>query len=107
MELTKTQREINVSVDTGKQQLDIFIRPLDIFFTVSNDFKGISKAITELKKHNPARIIIEATGRLEHVRRFAAVIGQLAKTDKLDAALIAHFGEAIKPELSQLKPEKI
>lgn len=127
MELTKTQREINVGVDTGKQQLDIFIRPLDIFFTVSNDSKGISKAITELKKHNPARIIIEATGRLEHefiaacskanlpfvvanpvhVRRFAGAIGQLAKTDKLDAALIAHFGEAIKPELSQLKPENI
>ena len=40
-----------------------------------------------------------------HVRRFAGAIGQLAKTDPLDAQLIAHFGEAVKPQLSQLKPD--
>ncbi len=40
-----------------------------------------------------------------HVRRFAGAIGQVAKTDKLNAQLIAHYGEAIKPSLSQLKPE--
>jgi len=119
------QNEINVGVDTGKTQLDIYIRPLDIFFTVSNDAEGIKEAIVKLKKHRPDRIIIEATGRLEHafivacgkatlpfvvanpihIRRFAGAIGQVAKTDKLDAQLIAHYGEAIKPSLSQLKPE--
>jgi len=119
------QNEINVGVDTGKTQLDIYIRPLAIFFTVSNDEKGINEAIVKLKKHHPDRIIIEATGRLEHacilpcgkaklpfvvanpihVRRFAGAIGQVAKTDKLDAQLIAHYGEAIKPSLSQLKPD--
>jgi len=119
------QNEINVGVDTGKTQLDIYIRPLDIFFTVSNDDQGIKEAIIKLKKHHPDRIIIEATGRLEHafilacgkaklpfvvanpihVRRFAGAIGQIAKTDKLDAQLIAHYGEAIKPSLSQLKPD--
>ncbi|VAW51032.1 ISCps7, transposase, partial [hydrothermal vent metagenome] len=98
-------------------------RPLDIYFTVTNDDKGINEAIKTIKKHKPTRIIIEATGRLEHafiyacsahnlpfvvanpvhVRRFAGAIGQLAKTDPLDAKLIAHFGEAVKPALSQLK----
>jgi transposase len=117
------QSEINIGVDTGKHQLDIYIRPLDIYFSVANDDKGINEAIKTIKKHKPTRIIIEATGRLEHafiyacsehnlpfvvanpvhVRRFAGAIGQLAKTDPLDAKLIAHFGEAVKPELSQLK----
>ncbi|MEQ3515756.1 IS110 family transposase [Pseudoalteromonas sp. BZB3] len=122
---TKTNQSINIGVDTGKFQLDIYIRPLDIYFTVSNDEKGINKAISKIKKHQPERIIIEATGRLEmpfimacakaglpfvianpvHVKRFAGAIGQRAKTDKLDAKLIAYYGEAIKPSLSQLKPE--
>lgn len=39
-----------------------------------------------------------------HIKRFAGAIGQRAKTDKLDAQLIAHYGEAIKPKLSALKP---
>ena len=121
------QQEVNVGVDTGKQQLDIFIRPLDIFFTVTNDKKGSKEAISQIKKHLPSRIIIEATGRLEHefimacskaklpfvvanpahIKKFAGAIGRLAKTDKLDAQLIAHYGEAIKPPLSQVKPETI
>jgi transposase len=42
-----------------------------------------------------------------HIKRFAGALGQRAKTDKLDAQLIAHYSEAIKPELSRLKPEKI
>jgi len=124
---TKTKQSINVGVDTGKFQLDIYIRPLDIYFTVSNDEKGIKEAINNIKKHSPERIVIEATGRLEmpfiiacananlpfvianpiHIKRFAGAIGQRAKTDKLDAQLIAHYGEAIKPKLSSLKPENI
>lgn len=122
---SKTNQSINVGVDTGKFQLDIYIRPLDIYFTVTNDEKGIKEAITTIKKYTPERIIIEATGRLEmpfimacakaglpfvianpvHIKRFAGAVGQRAKTDKLDAKLIAHYGEAIKPKLSQLKPE--
>ena len=122
---TNVNQKINIGVDTGKFQLDIFIRPLDIYFTVSNDEKGITEAITLIKKHKPARIIVEATGRLEipfimacakanlpfvianpiHIKRFAGAIGQRAKTDKLDAQLIAHYGEAIQPQLSQLKPD--
>jgi transposase len=127
MNSEKNQNEINIGVDTGKTQLDIYIRPLDIFFSVSNDERGIKKAISEIKKHKPTRIVIEATGRLEHafiiacskanlpfvianpahIKKFAGAIGRLAKTDKLDAQLIAHFGEAIRPMLSTLKPENL
>ena len=123
----KTNQSINVGVDTGKFQLDIYIRPLDIYFTVQNDDNGIKEAIQTIKQHNPERIVIEATGRLEmpfivacvkanlpfvianpvHIKRFAGAIGQRAKTDKLDAQLIAHYSEAIKPKLSQLKPDKM
>ncbi len=122
---SKTNQNINVGVDTGKYQLDIYIRPLDIYFTVSNDDNGIKEAVRLIKKHHPERIVIEATGRLEmpfimacananlpfvianpvHIKRFAGAIGQRAKTDKLDAQLIAHYSEAIKPRLSTLKPD--
>lgn len=124
---TSTIQNINIGVDTGKSQLDIYIRPLDIFFSVSNDEKGIKDAIKTIKKYSPQRVVIEATGRLEmpfiiacadanipyvianpvHVKRFAGAIGQRAKTDKLDARLIAHYAEAIKPALTQLKPESM
>jgi len=108
---TETNQKINIGVDTGKFQLDIYIRPLDIYFTVSNDEKGIKEAVKTIKKYTPERIVIEATGRLEmpfimacaeanlpfvianpvHIKRFAGAIGQRAKTDKLDAQLIAHY----------------
>ncbi|MBA6356351.1 MULTISPECIES: IS110 family transposase [unclassified Colwellia] len=127
MNCINNQKEITVGVDTGKLQLDIHIRPLDIYFTVTNDEKGIKKAIKKIKPHKPTRIVIEATGRLEHpfiiacsqadlpftvanpahIKKFAGAIGRKAKTDKLDAQLIAHYGEAIKPPLSKLKPENI
>ncbi|MBQ4801202.1 IS110 family transposase [Pseudoalteromonas sp. MMG006] len=127
MNTKNNQNEINVGVDTGKTQLDIYIRPLDIYFTVENNQSGIKHAIQILRKHPVTRVIIEATGRLEqpfiiacaeanipfvianpvNIKRFAGAIGQKAKTDKLDAQLIAHFGEAIKPPLSSLKPEQM
>lgn len=122
---SKNNQNINVGVDTGKYQLDIYIRPLDIYFSVSNDETGIKKAVKIIKQHQPERIVIEATGRLEmafiiacadanlpfvianpvHIKRFAGAIGQRAKTDKLDAQLIAHYSEVIKPKLSTIKPD--
>ncbi|WP_085344726.1 IS110 family transposase [Vibrio sp. ArtGut-C1] len=124
---TKTLQNINVGVDTGKSQLDIYIRPLNIYFNVPNTDKGIKEAIKVIKKHCPKRVVIEATGRLEmpfilacdtaklpyvianplHIKRFAGAIGKRAKNDRLDAALIAHYAEAIKPKLTQLKSENI
>jgi transposase len=122
-----TSTEISVGIDAGKSQLDIFIRPLDQAFSVDNSAAGIKAAIQRLKPLSPARIVIEATGRLElpfvlaaqaaglpvtvanpkYVRRFADALGQLAKTDRLDAQVIAHFGEALKPEPTEILSKNV
>ncbi len=119
--------EINVGIDTSKTQLDIYIRSLDEFFSVDNNAQGVKEAVKRLKTVKPTRIVIEATGRLElpfvvaankanlpvavanhlHIRRFAGAAGKLAKTDKLDAQIIAYFGAALKPEPTELKPENV
>jgi len=85
------------------------------------------EALKRIKPYKPTRIIIEATGRLElafacaatkaklpivvanalHVHKFAASTGKLAKTDKLDAQMIAHYGEALKPRLTEIKADNI
>ncbi len=121
----KTNQSVTVGVDIGKFQLDVFIRPLGIYFSVTNDESGIQEAIKLIECHSPERVVVEATGRLEvplimacskaklpyvianpmHIKRFAGALGQRTKTDKLDAQLIAHYGESIKPSLSTLKPE--
>ena len=119
--------EINIGVDTSQSQLDIGIRPSNEFFSVSNDDSGIKQAISRIKSLAPTRVLIEATGRLEMtfacaaykaglpivvcnpglVYNFAKSTGKTAKTDKLDAFAIAHYGEALQPQLTQIKPDKL
>ena len=126
MKHTNDQR-ITVGVDTGKFQLDIHLYPLDIDFSVQNNEEGVRDAIRTIKRYEIERVVIEATGRLEmafilgcakaglpfvvanpiHIKRFAGAIGQRAKTDKLDARLIALYGATIKPALSSLKPDSM
>jgi transposase len=123
----KTPVEINVGIDTSQSQLDIFVRPNGDYFSVENSPEGARKAVSQLQAHRPDRVLIEATGRLEmhfvcaaheaglpvvvcnagQVRQFARSTGRLAKTDKLDAQDIAHFGEALQPPLTELKPDKL
>ena len=119
--------EINVGIDTGQAMLDVYIRPSGEFQTFENNTGGIRSAIRFIRKFKPARVLIEATGRLEmaffcaahkaglpvcvcnpiQVRKFAQSMDRLAKTDKLDAQDIAYFGETAKPEPTNLKPEKL
>lgn len=123
----KTQVEINVGIDTSQSQLDIYVRPTGDYFSVENTPEGAKQAAIKIRKYQPNRVLIEATGRLElnfvcaaynarlpvvvcnagQVRQFARSAGRLAKTDKLDAQDIAHFGEALQPELTIIKPEKL
>jgi len=114
-----------VSIDTSQSQLDIGARPSGEFFCVVDNANGIAKVVKQIKSLNPTRVLIEATGRLEMafacaafkaglpivacnaltVHNFAKATGKLAKTDKLDAFTIAHYDEAMKPQLTQIKPE--
>lgn len=119
--------ETNIGIDTSLSALDVYIRPGGQFQSFQNTADGIRSAIRFIQPFKPARVVIEATGRLEmgffcaadkaglpvcvcnpvQVRQFAKATGRMAKTDKLDAKDIAHFGEALKPGLTQLKPENI
>ena len=119
--------EINIGIDTGQAILDIHVRPQGHFQSFENNPEGIRSAIRFIKPFKPTRILIEATGRLEiaffcaahkaglpvcvcnpiKVRKFAEMTGILAKTDKLDAQVIAYYGETMKPALTELKPEKL
>ena len=124
---TSNNTEINIGIDTSQSTLDFFVRPTGEHFSTSNDREGIRDAINRIKPLRPTRVLIEATGRLEipfacaaqkarlpivvcnpiQVRHFARSTGRQAKTDKLDACDIAFFGEAIKPDITTLKPEKM
>ena len=118
---------INIGIDTSQSQLDIYVRPNDIFFSVANDPDGIQTALKKIALYSPERIVIESTGRLElpfaiaahkaklpisicnaaRIRNFARSTGRIAKTDKLDAQDIAHFGESVKPNLSSIKSKEL
>ncbi len=122
---TESQISINVGVDVGKSKLDIVLHPLDLHFQISNDEESILKVVHVLKKRNIERIVVEATGRYEHafvfacdqanlpivvvnpisIRRYAQAIGVLAKTDKIDASVIARFAATIQPDIKPI-PDK-
>lgn len=119
--------EINVGIDTSQSQLDIYVRPLGEHFSHPNTPQGAKEAARRIRSFKPTRVVIESTGRLElefvcaahklgipivvcnpgQARQFAKATGRVAKTDQLDAQDIAHFGEAVKPRLTPLKPEKL
>lgn len=115
----KSHKSVNIGIDVGKSQLDFFIYERDIHFTVENSPEGIKKALGRLGRYQVSRIVLEATGRYErpfveaalqksmpviianpiHVRRYAGAIGQLAKTDHIDAWLIAKYAAVVQPEV--------
>src|ERR1700674_799039 len=113
-----------VGIDVAKAQLEVFMRPGGETFSVANDEVGIGELRRQLE---PADfVILEATGGLEmpvasalataglavaivnprQVRDFARATGRLAKTDRLDAEVLARFGEAVRPEARPLANEQ-
>jgi transposase len=109
--------DVFIGVDVSKDQLDICIRPSGETFAVARDGEGLERLVEPLGGLSPALIALEATGGYEtvvasalaaahlplavvnprQIRDFARSTGKLAKTDRLDAAAIAHFAEAIRP----------
>jgi transposase len=118
---------VNVGIDVSKEHLDVAVRPDGQRFRFTNNEPGITELLKRLRKLRPERIVLEPTGGYEsalvhaasaaqlpvvvinarHVRQFAQSIGKLAKTDTIDADVLAHYGEAIKPELRPLKDENV
>ena len=114
-----------VGIDVCQKYLDIYVRPQGKIFQVTNDEIGRSKLVQTLKNIQPELIVLEATGGMEidaviklnkagwavavinprQARDFAKATGQLAKTDALDAKVLAHFADAIRPEVRQISDE--
>lgn len=119
-----TAEDVNtyIGIDVSKDQLDVHIYPTGQAFSVNRDMAGLEKLIEDLKPFAPRAIAVEATGGFEavvvaglaavglpvivvnpaQVRSFAKALGKRAKTDPIDAAVIARFVEATKPEFRPL-----
>jgi transposase len=114
-----------VGVDVAKHRLDIHLRPSGEGFTIGHDDGNVAALVERLAALAPALVVLEATGGMEvrpaaalaaaglpvavvnprQVRAFARAMGQLAKTDRLDAAAIARFAEAVQPPVRPLPDE--
>ena len=107
-----------VGIDVSKDRLDVHVRPSGQTLTAARDSTGLQQLVGSLRKLAPALIVLEATGGFEitvaaalasaglplavvnprQIRDFARATGRLAKTDALDAQVIALFAERIRPE---------
>ena len=125
--LKKSKTIINVGVDVGKAFLDIYIHEKNIHFQEDNTEAGIKRVLKRLSHYDVERLVMEATGRYEFnlaqaaytkhipvcivkpllVRRFAGAMNQLAKTDKIDAQIIALFGAMTKPQITPRKSKNL
>jgi transposase len=122
LEKKMSNSNVFIGIDVSKERLDCYCRPTGTAFSCDNTSTGITDLIQRVQAQQPRLIVLEATGGLERpvvaaifaaqlpmvvvnprqVRDFARAIGQLAKTDRIDAAVIAHFGEAVNPEVRPL-----
>jgi transposase len=116
---------ITVGIDVSKDRLDVAVRPSGEVFVIGRNAAGLDQLIVRLRELGPQIVALEASGGYEtiataalasaglpvvvvnpaQVRAFAKALGQRAKTDPIDAAVIAHFAEATKPEVRRL-PDK-
>lgn len=121
-----TTTEIFVGIDVAKAHLDIAVHASTRTWQVANSDGGIGELVQILQDLQPTLIVLEATGGFElavvaalaaahlpvavtnprQVRNFARATGMLAKTDKLDAAVLAHFGFALRPTPRPLPSEQ-
>jgi transposase len=123
--IKNTQR--NIGIDVGKDMLDIYINECDQHWQAENNPAGIKQLLSRLNRFKLTRILVEATGGYErqlveaasakgmpiiivqpyHIKQFAKAQGIMAKTDKMDARLIAQFGVVMQPDVKQLPSKKV
>jgi transposase len=118
--------ETFVGIDVSKDSLEVALRPSNTVQSFTNDDEGIAQLIESLRPQQPALTVLEATGKYERPvaralavegllfniinprqgRAFARATGVLAKTDRIDALLLARFAEVLQPEARSLKDEQ-
>ena len=118
-----TEEFTYVGIDVAKDRVDVATRPADQNWSVPYDEAGLETLVTRLQVLEPTAVTLEATVGLDlplvaavaaaalpvavvnprQVRDFARSTGQLAKNDKLDARILAHFGEAVRPPMRPLR----
>lgn len=118
--------ELFVGIDVSKAVLDIAVAPTGDCWSVPNASDGIEELVRRLRELSPKLIVLEASGGLERralaalagarlpavavnprqARDFAKAIGRLAKTDAIDAAVLALFADRIRPEVRPLRDEQ-
>lgn len=116
---TKREEGVNVGIDVGKYQLDVHVYERALSFSVPNTPAGVRKLLGRLGRFNLARLVVEATGRREYdlviaaaerglpvvvaqpltIRRYAAAKGVLAKTDRIDAQVVADYAATLRPDV--------
>ena len=124
--LLEMKQAVFVGIDVSKARLEVALCPLNECFSVAYDQAGLAELVGRLKRVSPQLVVLEATGGLQNVaaaelhmagftvavvnprqvRDFARSTGRLAKTDVLDAAVLARFAEAVKPSPRPLPDEQ-
>jgi len=122
--MSKVERA--VGIDVSKGLLDVAVLPEGEAWSATNDEEGITQVVKRLKSLRPRLVVLEATGGMEtafvgaaatarlpvvvvnprQVRDFAKSVGALAKTDAIDARVLARFAEAVRPEVRPLKDKE-
>lgn len=121
-----SRSDVFVGIDVSKGSLDVATYPGIEVTCFANVPEGINALVAHLKVQGPTRVVLEATGGLEaevagmlfdaglpvvvvnarQVRDFARAVGKLAKTDAIDAGVIAHFASAVKPSVRPLPDQQ-
>lgn len=121
--MNEGKQQVFIGIDVSKKELEVAVRPTGSRCVFTNDEDGIGCLVEFVQSCSPMLIVLEATGGLETVvvsalatkgcpvvvvnprqaRDFAKATGKLAKTDSIDAHVLAHFADAVRPEIRVLK----
>jgi transposase len=123
---TRERTPVFIGIDVSKAHLDVAVRPHGESWQVDNTVEGINQLVEKVGQFTPVVVVMEATGGYEaasatalavaglpvavinprQARDFAKSLGRLAKTDRIDAGVLARFGEAVRPEPRKLTDEQ-
>lgn len=121
--MSEEKQQVFIGIDVSKKELEVALRPAKTRSVFSNDEEGIASLVDFVQSCSPILVVLEATGGLEtgvvstlaaqkcpvvvinprQARDFAKATGKLAKTDSIDAHMLAHFADAVRPEIRVLK----